>query len=667
MLRAIESFHNDSASRRAALGLAAGREVQADANSLDGAAVQTLMTRLAQLKRELAGVIAAGGTEFRRYTAQTLIAEVDRLIAAATQDVHSAARPLLTQANALGVAAAEEPIKAARIAVTPAPALDADLVTAAFDLTGDLLTVPMQQFRQQVVGRIRSAATTGASNGYVELAQNIGSAGFDAAAFKAERIVRTEMARVLNTATYGRLEGLARSMPFLRKGWRATRDGRTRQGHREAGQTYARGKGTIPIAEPFKVNVYQELPGKSPKLLGVALLRFPVDPNATPAGRIAAGATIMCRCNAFVDFDLQELRTFATSRSQGIKVDDTPAPKPVVPLVPKAPKAPRKPKAPLTAEQARAKVLAADAKYTSRKSTLDMIEVPRAEAAVRKARQRAEDLDASGQGVGAVYTAALERMDQELAVLAKLRREQESLHETRRLEMRKAVEVAAAARVKIPARWGKGAKTFGNGWSQAYKDNVPLPRVYTGGDAVRKRYMEAVRETERLVGHGSFVDVYGGTRAKVTIDRAADLANPRNAEGDRAYANSHKSMFGEANSINMGSSDHGRVVAHELGHLLEYNTPEIHAAAMRFLAERTKGETLERLSVITGDSSYKDHEVARKDKFISPYMGKDYGASASEIVSMGLEYMHSDPLRLAREDPDYFDFMYDLLRGKFRP
>lgn len=318
-----EASDPDSPGRRAAAGGAAGREVQRDVNALDRAAVETLLRRLQQLKRELQGVIAGGGTDYRRFTAQSLIAEVDRLIADATRDLHDGTRSLFSNASRLGIASVEEPIKAARISVTPAPRLDAELVTSAFDLTGDLLTEPMQRFRNQVVQGIRRAATVGTSNGYVDLAKNIGDAGFDAASYKAERIVRTETARVLNQATYARLVGLAAQMPFLRKGWRASRDSRVRTGHREASETYARGKG-IPIAQAFRVNVHQEarLGGGglqvAAKLLGTALLRFPVDPEASPAGRLAAAATIMCRCNAFTDFDLADLRAWSTSRSRAV-------------------------------------------------------------------------------------------------------------------------------------------------------------------------------------------------------------------------------------------------------------------------------------------------------------------------------------------------------------
>jgi hypothetical protein len=64
---------------------------------------------------------------------------------------------------------------------------------------------------------------------------------------------------------------------------------------------------------------------------------------------------------------------------------------------------------------------------------------------------------------------------------------------------------------------------------------------------------------------------------------------------------------------------------------------------------------------------YSSRERTRVDRFIDPYMGKNYvwggRRYATEILSMGLEMYYSDPIRLAREDPEYFDFIYAVTRG----
>jgi len=62
-------------------------------------------------------------------------------------------------------------------------------------------------------------------------------------------------------------------------------------------------------------------------------------------------------------------------------------------------------------------------------------------------------------------------------------------------------------------------------------------------------------------------------------------------------------------------------------------------------------------------SGYGKDELTRKDKFIDAYMGKDYRGQASEILSMGLQYFYNDPYKLAIKDPEYFNFIYKIVRG----
>lgn len=111
-----------------------------------------------------------------------------------------------------------------------------------------------------------------------------------------------------------------------------------------------------------------------------------------------------------------------------------------------------------------------------------------------------------------------------------------------------------------------------------------------------------------------------------------------------------------------------RVVVHELGHWLEYRAPGVQKKAFDFYARRTAGEPLQRLRDVTGIKGYKTTEVTRVDKWKNSYTGKwytDYSGKqrATEIVSMGMEDMYADPVQFAKDDPEYFDFMYNLLRG----
>lgn len=74
-----------------------------------------------------------------------------------------------------------------------------------------------------------------------------------------------------------------------------------------------------------------------------------------------------------------------------------------------------------------------------------------------------------------------------------------------------------------------------------------------------------------------------------------------------------------------------------------------------FYNKRTAGEALKWL----GPGHRKD-EKTRKDNFISPYMGKDYGGYDFELVSMGFQYAYTDPDKLA-QDPDMESWIYGIL------
>jgi hypothetical protein len=342
----------NSPASRVQMANRAAAQVGNDRNKVERSAAEQLLIRLRKLRDTLQARLVPSLTDFRRYTISQLLADTDRMIEDTERAISLNLSQSMDQMGNLGTAFADEPIRAARLNVQAGlPGLDPALVTAAFGNAVDLLTEPMRQYGTIVKSRIRAVALAGDNrmDAIQQLQKAIQGGGFDSAAYKAERIIRTEIGRVFNAATYARMVGLAQQFPFLRKGWRATNDGRTRLGHREAGQKYVRGQG-IPIAGGFLVNVYQEGKGQAPKLKGKVAMRFPIDPEATPAGQLAASATIMCRCNAFVDFNLSEFAQYTQARVQTIVPGAPPAPPPpkaapvAVPPPVKKPRAPRKPK-----------------------------------------------------------------------------------------------------------------------------------------------------------------------------------------------------------------------------------------------------------------------------------------------------------------------------------
>jgi len=107
------------------------------------------------------------------------------------------------------------------------------------------------------------------------------------------------------------------------------------------------------------------------------------------------------------------------------------------------------------------------------------------------------------------------------------------------------------------------------------------------------------------------------------------------------------------------------VALHELGHILEHRTPGLRQAAQAFLARRTVGEAPRKLRTVTGIRAYRSDEVAKVDKFMDPYMGKQYEHGSTEIVSMGVQYLWERPAEFASKDPDYFKFIYEAARGRY--
>ena len=114
----------------------------------------------------------------------------------------------------------------------------------------------------------------------------------------------------------------------------------------------------------------------------------------------------------------------------------------------------------------------------------------------------------------------------------------------------------------------------------------------------------------------------------------------------------------------MDSTSGESIVVHEFGHALEHFNDDLAQAARDFLARRTAGEQAKRLKNLFPNSGYGFNEVAKPDAFPSPYVGKIYSGGATEVTSMGLQYMAEDPWKFAQVDRDYFDFIFNVMRGQ---
>jgi SPP1 gp7 family putative phage head morphogenesis protein len=127
--------------------------------------------------------------------------------------------------------------------------------------------------------------------------------------------------------------------------------------------------------------------------------------------------------------------------------------------------------------------------------------------------------------------------------------------------------------------------------------------------------------------------------------------------------------FQSGDSVNLATDAPTSTVVHELGHWLEEKSAEVHRKTIDFLERRTAGEKPISLRKHTGMTGYRSNELARPDKFMSPYVGKDYRhpfmdlavatgqrtiydqIHATEVVSMGLQWYVEQPAEFARKGP----------------
>jgi hypothetical protein len=138
----------------------------------------------------------------------------------------------------------------------------------------------------------------------------------------------------------------------------------------------------------------------------------------------------------------------------------------------------------------------------------------------------------------------------------------------------------------------------------------------------------------------------------------------------------YRAHFNErTNLIQLSSGDAIRVPIHEYGHAIdEYlktGDDNVLERSLEFLKHRVGDETPVDMKAKFGVGDV--GEMGRKDKFDSVYdgssayyAGKDYGRTGTEIVSMGLELLHRDPVRFVERDPEWAKYLLGVLDGSLR-
>jgi hypothetical protein len=128
----------------------------------------------------------------------------------------------------------------------------------------------------------------------------------------------------------------------------------------------------------------------------------------------------------------------------------------------------------------------------------------------------------------------------------------------------------------------------------------------------------------------------------------------------------------------VSSRESPSVIAHEIGHCVEYN-PEATRLAQEFRTRRTAGSQEVSFRSKFG-RGYKSDERGAPDDFKKAhlaagyddkeaehrahYTGKRYVSGSTEVISMGVELLKKDPAAFAKSDPEWFAFTTGIMTGR---
>lgn len=153
---------------------------------------------------------------------------------------------------------------------------------------------------------------------------------------------------------------------------------------------------------------------------------------------------------------------------------------------------------------------------------------------------------------------------------------------------------------------------------------------------------------------GAVVDAYSHYPTD-WVDASAAMGSLSLKKVDRGFYSHGRSLMAISGNENCQQV---RTAIHEIGHRFERAVDDLLEIEKTFYDRRTKGEPLQWLG-----GNYSLSEKSRFDDFFNKYIGKDYGETAYEIVSMGFEYGYTEPLTLMK-DTEMAELIYGLLLMK---
>lgn len=102
-------------------------------------------------------------------------------------------------------------------------------------------------------------------------------------------------------------------------------------------------------------------------------------------------------------------------------------------------------------------------------------------------------------------------------------------------------------------------------------------------------------------------------------------------------------------------------IAHELGHILERQNPEIKQKCFDFVKSRSN-KLIQLGDISDHSSNYQDPSLLVYDgRFFDPYVGKIYNDNQTEVLSMGLQMLILNPELFLFRDCEHFKFVANIL------
>ena len=151
------------------------------------------------------------------------------------------------------------------------------------------------------------------------------------------------------------------------------------------------------------------------------------------------------------------------------------------------------------------------------------------------------------------------------------------------------------------------------------------------------------------------------------LSKESDNSTSKDIKVFGLSARGSQRAFAYERGVYLSSRNDVGTFVHEMGHVLE-SDPGFAALAQGFLVKRCGDE---KPHVMRRDKRG-NPEWGREDDFTkvfgdnAGYVGRHYPHASTEIFSMGLEQLYRDPVKFAKNDPEYFNFMVGAMRGHIK-